>query len=87
MTPTSPLSVVGAFLLVLCLPISEATAHGGGLDSMGCHHDRKHGGYHCHRGPLAGRSFNSKDEATRALQAQPPTGGPAVPGVAVPPRR
>ncbi|HZW46552.1 MAG TPA: YHYH domain-containing protein [Microvirga sp.] len=24
-------------------------AHGGGLDKNGCHHDRKKGGYHCHR--------------------------------------
>ena len=24
-------------------------AHGGGLDSSGCHHDRKRGGYNCHR--------------------------------------
>ena len=24
-------------------------AHGGGLDAAGCHHDRKNGGYHCHR--------------------------------------
>jgi len=23
--------------------------HGGGLDASGCHHDRKNGGYHCHR--------------------------------------
>ncbi len=47
-----------------------ADAHGGGLDSLGCHHDHKHGGYHCHRGPLAGRSFASKSDAIRALQAQ-----------------
>jgi hypothetical protein len=26
-----------------------ALAHGGGLDKNGCHHDRKKGGYHCHR--------------------------------------
>lgn len=28
----------------------ETAAHGGGLDRHGCHHDRKRGGYHCHRG-------------------------------------
>lgn len=27
----------------------NALAHGGGLDAAGCHHDRKNGGYHCHR--------------------------------------
>lgn len=25
-----------------------ASAHGGGTDKNGCHHDRKNGGYHCH---------------------------------------
>jgi endonuclease YncB( thermonuclease family) len=29
----------------------------------GCHHNRKAGGYHCHRGPLAGQHFKSKAEA------------------------
>ncbi|MCI0721541.1 MAG: YHYH domain-containing protein [Acidobacteria bacterium] len=43
-------------------------AHGGGLDSLGCHHNRKAGGYHCHRGDLAGRSFASKAEAVKALE-------------------
>jgi uncharacterized membrane protein len=49
-------------------------AHGGGLDSHGCHHDRKNGGYHCHQGPLAGQSFASKQEMLDALEAnnQPP---------------
>jgi hypothetical protein len=44
-------------------------AHGGGLDALGCHHNRKLGGYHCHRGPLAGRSFTLKAEAFAALNA------------------
>ena len=26
-----------------------AVAHPGGLNSEGCHNDRKNGGYHCHR--------------------------------------
>jgi hypothetical protein len=29
---------------------SNVSAHGGGLNVEGCHNDRKHGGYHCHRG-------------------------------------
>ncbi|MEK6690995.1 MAG: thermonuclease family protein [Nitrospirota bacterium] len=53
-------------ILLLILPTS-LFAHGGGLDSLGCHHDRKRGGYHCHRGPLAGQYFNSKQEALDAL--------------------
>jgi hypothetical protein len=32
------------------LTSETVAAHGGGLDANGCHHDRKHGGYHCHRG-------------------------------------
>ena len=44
-----------------------ASAHGGGLDSYGCHHNRKAGGYHCHRGPLAGQEFASKVEMQDAL--------------------
>ena len=56
-------------LLWLLLPISNQ-AHSGGLDSIGCHHDRKKGGYHCHRGPLAGQSFSSKEEALKALEKQ-----------------
>jgi hypothetical protein len=35
--------------LVLSLACGAALAHPGGLDGNGCHHDRKNGGYHCHR--------------------------------------
>ena len=47
---------------------TPAIAHGGGLDSLGCHHDRKRGVYDCHWGPLAGRDFVSKAAAIEALQ-------------------
>lgn len=58
-----------AFALAAVLLIPHClSAHGGGLDSMGCHHNRKQGGYHCHRGPLAGRYFDSKAEAQQALR-------------------
>jgi len=53
--------------LLILIPLS-ALAHGGGLDKQGCHHNRKEGGYHCHRGPLAGQAFSSKTEAQRAIQ-------------------
>lgn len=61
-----------ALVVAVSLPPSLA-AHGGGLDSLGCHHNRKIGGYHCHRGPLAGQAFASKDEAQQALAAHQPT--------------
>lgn len=39
-----------------------AAAHGGGLDSYGCHRDNKAGQYHCHRGPCAGNTFANQKE-------------------------
>ena len=55
-------------LLALMVIPTAALPHGGGLDSLGCHHDRKRGGYHCHRGPLAGESFSSKADAEKKLK-------------------
>ena len=40
-------------LLLLVLVPTSAYAHGGGLNSEGCHNNRKTGEYHCHRGPAA----------------------------------
>lgn len=54
---------------------SSAWAHGGGLDRYGCHHDRKHGGYHCHRGPLAGQSFSSQEDMLKRLNSPEAKGG------------
>ena len=49
------------YLFIVCLSASGlAFSHGGGLDGDGCHNDKKGGVYHCHRGPLAGKSFASK---------------------------
>ena len=47
-----------------------AYPHGGGLDGYGCRNNRKAGGYHCHRGPLAGQSFSSKEEMVKKLSAE-----------------
>lgn len=59
-----------ALIAALSLAIAFAAfAHGGGTDSQGGHNDRKRGGYHFHRGPLAGKSFSSKSAATAALRA------------------
>ena len=57
-------------LLIVMLP-STALAHGGGLDSHGCHNDRKLGGYHCHRGALASQSFQSKEQALKGTDRLP----------------
>ena len=42
------LSVFAALLV-----IQQTQAHGGGLNSEGCHNNQKTGDYHCHRGPKA----------------------------------
>ncbi|UOD33575.1 YHYH domain-containing protein [Massilia violaceinigra] len=34
-------------LFLLCA--ADASAHGGGLNAEGCHHNRRTGDYHCHR--------------------------------------
>jgi len=60
-----------ALLWILFFTLSysvPAYPHGGGLDSYGCHHNRKQGGYHCHRGDFAGQHFSSKQEMLRQPQ-------------------
>lgn len=58
-----------AALLFFILPLL-AQAHSGGLDAYGCHHDRKAGTYHCHRGPFVGRSFSSRAAMLREEQGR-----------------
>ena len=54
MMTTQRAVLIGAVVLVSqAIDIQTASAHGGGLDADGCHHDRKRGGYHCHRGPVS----------------------------------
>jgi len=55
--------------LFLCATV-PAYPHGGGLDAYGYHHNRKAGGYHCHRGPFAGESFASQDEMLKKISAE-----------------
>lgn len=54
--------------LIAWLAIGSAFAHGGGLDGYGCHHNRKQGGYHCHRGEFAGQSFASKQDMLKQIK-------------------
>ena len=55
-------------LMLSLLPATPTYPHGGGLDAYGCHNNRKAGGYHCHRGPLAGEVFASKAEMLEKLK-------------------
>lgn len=59
------------FALLLFLLTDVTYAHGGGLDGYGCHNNRKQGGYHCHRGPMAGQSFGSQAEMLAAMERKP----------------
>ena len=58
--------------VLLSFPLYNTSVypHGGGLDRYGCHHDRNQGNYHCHKGPFAGKTFDSKEE----LRLQPHSG-------------
>lgn len=62
-------------LLMLLAP--AASAHGGGLNSEGCHNNRKTGDYHCHRGgSSSGNSSGSgRSAAPQGLYAAPATSG------------
>ena len=55
-------------LSAVALAAGPVHAHGGGLDTHGCHHDRKNGGYHCHQWPFGGQSFESQQKMLVALQ-------------------
>ena len=71
----------GHLAVALFLFLFPATAwpHLGDLDAHGCHHNRKAGGYHCHRGPLTGQSFASKADMLRRLE-ETGTGSAAAKG-------
>jgi len=47
----------------------HASAHPGGQDRYGCHMNQATGIYHCHKGPLKGRSFASEAAMLKALKA------------------
>ena len=63
-------------LLISCVFVTTAEAHRGKQDKYSGHNNRKEGNYHFHKGPLAGRTYDSKEEALKALrsvQNQEPT--------------
>ena len=60
---------LGIVLAVVGLAPALVWAHGGGLDKYGCHHDKKAGSYHCHRGEFQGKSFKSQEEMLAGKKA------------------
>jgi len=55
------MNIKNVLIFVVAFPLI-VFAHGGGLDSSGCHHNRKQGGYHCHRGSNFEQQFSSKQD-------------------------
>lgn len=60
-------AIAGIAGMLLVIP---GGAHEGALDSYGCHPNVAHGTYHCHKGPLAGRQYPSKERMVRAYKEQ-----------------
>jgi len=63
--PIVTLLWVVSFSLASSSPIFP---HGGGLDSYGCHHNRRQGNYHCHMGIFTGKQFTSSEEMLRQAE-------------------
>lgn len=68
------ISITCAAVIALAVP-AAVSAHPGGLNSEGCHNDRKRGGYHCHRG----NSSSRPPDQQQGLRSQPPSSGRAYP--------
>ncbi len=51
--------------LMLALFSAGLLAHGGGLDKNGWHRNNKENNYHCHKGPDAGKTYQSKEAYER----------------------
>jgi hypothetical protein len=62
------LSIAAAVIVMVFAP-ALALAHGGGVDKHGCHHDKKAGNYHCHKGELKGQTFKNEGEAMAAMKS------------------
>lgn len=61
-----------AVAAIFLVPITVA-AHPGGLNSEGCHTNRKTGDYHCHR--VGGGSRKGGSGGAQGLRSAPSTGG------------
>src|SRR5262245_39030000 len=51
----------------LSLASTPALSHSGGLDSSGCHTNRKTGDYHCHRAPSPPPSYERTAPSTSGI--------------------
>lgn len=54
---------LSVIIFAALLAPQQIYAHGGGLNSEGCHNNRKTGDYHCHRGPKAKQSKPAQPKA------------------------
>lgn len=64
--------VIAATMVLFFVGSSPAFAHGGRLNSEGCHNNRKTGDYHCHRASTASSSSSaSKFEGSNTLDNKP----------------
>lgn len=78
-------SISLGFILSLAF-MGTAYSHGGGLDANGCHHDRKNGGYHCHRAPSVTPSDSGKSSFIDPNQTVTQNATPQPPPTFVGPR-
>lgn len=53
-TPMKALFLSPLFVVVLSIASDKVIAHPGGLNSAGCHNNRRTGDYHCHGGGYSG---------------------------------
>ena len=54
------------FLLFTAFLSAQLHAHGGRLNSSGCHNDKKNGGYHCHRSSSSNYSKNASKSYSKS---------------------
>lgn len=62
-------------LLFVAVAVSSLSVfgHGGGTDAYGCHHDRKRGGYHCHRSETVKENKVAKTESKKEIKKAKPS--------------
>lgn len=74
-----------AFLILLGSLFSiQLLAHSGGTDRNGCHHDRKNGGYHCHKSSTHPKKPQSETEKVTPDQTAVPSKGSKKPASEAP---